>query len=278
MRTQLPLLSLLLALAPLTLTACLATSGDDPESAGTFEAKVLSANSLSYNGLVSNGLTSNGLTSNGLTSNGLTSNGLTSNGLVMDALSDTLTQTFFSYVVGCALPGNQSITIPINSNPVIFAGSLGLAPEWGVADGQCSATCQALVSACVLARVNAQGHHIPLSLRGTGTALEADSTEQSAYPLREGAYFGDIFGSGPRLACSTRDSTLINRVVGPVANRGSSPIKVVADCEDVCDTFESPTAGAYYVNCHDDLASVSTRALFPSVITVYRQNSDQDNP
>ena len=92
----------------------------------------------------------------------------------------------------------------------------GSRPEWGEDNGSCNDSCKRWVSACLLARTNAYGAHVEISIRaprsrfqalGDIDALErtkylqtvedADPTkdENTLFPLREGAYFGNIFNS-----------------------------------------------------------------------------------
>jgi GLTT repeat (6 copies) len=190
----------------------------------------------------------NGLSPNGLTTNGLTTNGLTTNGLVMSVLTDPLAQKFLSYLVSCALPADQQITVTINSTLVTFNGGLGLAPSWGLAGGTCDSSCQAWISACVLSRVNYLGEHVPLSERGPRAGLGSDATERAAYPRREGAYWGDIFSSTQvRYVCTEQGSTLISRSCGP--DPSNSIMNFRGNCTAVCDPADA-TDGSFS-NCRD---------------------------
>jgi hypothetical protein len=123
---------------------------------------------------------------------------------------------FVKYAYSCAMPPGQSMELIINGEAVTFEGSLGLAPEWGRVGGSCNDSCKRWVSACLLARTNAYGAHVEISIRAprshfqaTGdidaldrtqflqTVENADPTkdEKTLFPLREGAYFGNIFNS-----------------------------------------------------------------------------------
>ncbi|KYG03702.1 hypothetical protein BE21_50370 [Sorangium cellulosum] len=106
-----------------------------------------------------------------------------------------------------------SWAIPLGEKPslapvvVAWSGDLGLCPSW--AHGAPSTECQQLVSACLLARNNARGAHVDLSLRWAPLPEEdppgAPSDEritpidermipnaENAYPLQEGAFFGNL--------------------------------------------------------------------------------------
>jgi hypothetical protein len=237
--------------------------GEQEDDLGIAQQAALTENALTENGLVSNGLVSNGLVSNGLVSNGLVSNGL-----VMDALSNNpLAQTFLQYVVSCALPSTQSITLTINNTSTTFTGQLGLAPAWGTDNGTCDGTCRAWISACVLARVNFLGEHVALSLRGPAGILSSSGTERTDYPDREATYYGDIFSTTQkRYACRSPASPLISRVCGPDWATNGCVMNIVNTCDLVCTGGTDSTEG-YYKNCRD-----SDNITYPIAITVYRKS------
>jgi hypothetical protein len=276
------LLSSLMVMS-LPLTGCLDMSEDQVEVISDAHQRAVTQNSLS-----SNGLTANGLTANGLTANGLTANGLTANGLVMTALQDPLTSAaareFLSYVVSCALGPNTTVQVPIDGTLVELSGGLGLASAWGDDNNSCPKECQELVSACVMARVNAQGHHIPLSMRGldsSSPALGSSSTERADYPKEEATYFGNLFVSPPALyACnSTSHPKLISRPCGPEDSRDACVIRILGNCDQILFGATSPICAAqdpsagYRFGCKDEQLR-----SWGNVITVFRKNIDDDNP
>jgi hypothetical protein len=175
-----------------------------------------SENGLSSNGLSSNGLSSNGLSSNGLSSNGLSSNGLAASAAVMSALRDTsptgdLTRTFFAYLISCALPSGHSTSYTWTDttgmvHTEVNLGALGLAPGWE--NNAATQVQKELVSACLGARTNSLGVHVPLSLRAKGvSALSVTSSERSSYTFGEGAFWGNLFNGGsPYLYSCSRDA------------------------------------------------------------------------
>ena len=70
--------------------------------------------------------------------------------------------------------------------------------------GTCQESCQRWVTACVLARTNAYGVHVEISMRAPDdaptaikTALMTAPDERSTYGLREGAYYGNLFETTP---------------------------------------------------------------------------------
>ena len=91
---------------------------------------------------------------------------------------------------------------------VAAPGAIG---DGGVGDGgvgggagTCDESCQRWVSACVLARTNAYGAHVEISMRAPAdapqavkNALATSPGEVETFALREGAYYGNIFETAP---------------------------------------------------------------------------------
>jgi hypothetical protein len=207
------------------------------------------SNGLWSNGLWSNGLWSNGLWSNGLWSNGLWSNGLTGTAAIPgDTLrNSSYARQLLQYIYACAMPSpttdasgavtssydtsldpnNGSLTCS-TSSPCDFgytcSGGKCVVPLKGMiglginADGStwwqsgtCDESCQRWVSACVLARTNAYGVHVQISMRAPTVtplnhelqyakiraALATSPDEVVTYSFREGAYYGNLFATTP---------------------------------------------------------------------------------
>jgi len=149
-----------------------------------------------------NGLSGiNGLTGfNGLSgfngnanSNGLsllyglrTSSGLSSNTGLM---TSPMGRRAVKYVASCALGSGQTLTKADNyGKNHSFGGSMNLAPGW--LDGTPSPSEEGNVSACVLARMNTAGMHVPLWM--DSGASQIGWGQNSAYPVQEAAYFGNV--------------------------------------------------------------------------------------
>jgi hypothetical protein len=226
-------------------------------TANALTANALTANALTANALTANALTANALTANALTANALTANALTANALTANALTAnglTATAQFLKYAVSCALPADQTLTITVDGTQHSFPGQLGLAPEWGEKHGSCDLSCQRWVSACMLARVDAAGVEREISVRGDNKALHPEAKEIRDYPVREGAYFGNLFIAGqPRFLCVTPGATQDTRVCGD--SLANCPMTVVGSCDDVChhgafqsfgDCQTAPHGGATY--------------------------------
>jgi hypothetical protein len=194
---------------------------------------LVAENALTANALTANALTANALTANALTANALTANALTANALTANGLRDPLGRELLKYVVSCALPDGAGVTVQVDGTTYRFAGSIGLAPEWGRASGSCDGSCQRWVSACVLARVDAAGVKREISIRGDNPALRPVWHELRDYPNREATYYGNIFAEHePRYLCLSPGATSDTRVCGPSLD--SCPMTVVGSCDDVC--------------------------------------------
>jgi hypothetical protein len=200
-------------------------------------------NGVTTNGLWNNGLWNNGLWNNGLWNNGLTGqaaipgNLLRGNAYLRQLLQyiytcampgtkyDATGAIVSSYdttldpnggTLSCMTPadgGAASCDVGYecssdNKCVVPLRGGIGLGINgdgstwWG--SGTCDETCQRWVSACVLARTNAYGVHVEISMRAPADAPQAiqdalavSDDERAGWTLREGAYFGNIFATTP---------------------------------------------------------------------------------
>jgi hypothetical protein len=99
----------------------------------------------------------------------------TANEYLSRQLEDVWARQLMRYVVSCALDNNQSVswTDPETEEAIVWKGEGGLCPQWhgrGIGDNP---ACQEAVSACVLARNNALGAQVRISMRGVqnGQAL-----------------------------------------------------------------------------------------------------------
>jgi hypothetical protein len=258
-------LAVALALASSSLTACVVATDEADEDVGTAQQAGLSWNGLSWNGLTGNGLTSTGGVMAALIATGLTTKDVARTDAIADILAtDAQAQMLFSYIVSCALPAGQSVTV----GGTAFQGATGVAPAWGADAASCDGTCQQWVSACVISRVNYLGVHVELSQRGKIAALALTPGEATAYPDREATYFGNVFTSPQKLyACRAAgdDQTLIGRPCGDGADVSGCVISVLsASCQAACSVLDPATG--YFGSCttpHD--------GTFIPAVTVYRQ-------
>jgi hypothetical protein len=239
-----------------------------PEAGDEFEetsSELVTENALTANALTANALTANALTANALTANALTANALTANALTANGLKDPLARMFLKYAVSCALPDGASVSVKVDGTRYTFPGQLGLAAEWGERNGSCDGECQRWVSACMLARVDAAGVERLISVRGDNKALKPEAREVRDYPVREGAYFGNLFIEGqPRYLCLTPGATQDERVCGDSLQ--DCPMTVVGSCDEVCDD------GAYrsFADCRTSKSTRSRYArTYNETITVF---------
>jgi hypothetical protein len=181
----------------LVLTLVLAGCAVDDVETSTVEEYLTGSNRLASNRLASNRLASNRLASNSLSSAALSSNGL---------IETEEGRDVFSYIVSCALPAGQSVTLQDEAgNSYLFRGEIGLAPAWQTSTP--SVTDRRWVTACLLARTNHFGVPVALSMRGPHPQLGVTSQEASQFGVAEGAFFGDLFGETESLWFSCGVST-----------------------------------------------------------------------
>jgi hypothetical protein len=228
------------AMASLTLAGCSSAPGEVEERTGSAQQDAITLNAITLNAITLNAITLNAITLNAITLNAITLNAITLNGL-----KDPTARDVFSYVVSCALPESETLTLNIEGVDYSFPGQLGLAPEWGKAGGDCDGKCQEWVSACVLSRVDYLGVAEPISVRGDNPGLKSSPAELSAYTQREATYYGNIFSSPQKFyACLPPGQTEIPRVCGPSIE--TCGIDVLGSCDDLCG---HPRPDGSYPNC-----------------------------
>jgi hypothetical protein len=245
----------------------------------------LSTDILSLNGLTPAALTENGLAQDGAALGGLVENALSIDGIlstpaIQSALdSDALARTYFHYVVSCALPAGQAIVFPrlAGQTDVTFSGSIGVAASWGEDGGSCDGTCQEWVSACVIARVNHLGAHVPLSLRGGSGALALADGEGAVFPNREATYYGNVLTSPQAMfGCRTTgdDWALISRPCGNGADVSECVIDVVDPCENRCsEAFSDGSYGTCATSTNGGFGGSPpiVNGFFVPAVTVFRE-------
>jgi hypothetical protein len=213
-------------------------------------------NGFWQNGFWQNGFWQNGFWQNGFSQNGFWQNGFWQNGLTGPAAvpGDTLRKSpylreLLQYIYSCAMPPGTYDTYLDPNNGLLtcttsdagpdaggcddgytcspdgkciipLIGSVGVgvnadSSTWG-SSGTCDESCQRWVSACVLARTNAYGVHVEISMRAPANAPQAikdalrvldgerspcpagsETDISCGYTLREGAYYGNIFATTP---------------------------------------------------------------------------------
>jgi hypothetical protein len=246
------------------------TGGDSTTQSNALELQ----NGLArINGLSSaNGLTAaNGLcAANGLSSaNGLSvANGLSSaNGLASanGLMTTTMGRRTVQYIASCALSSSQTLSKNDQyGTPHSYPGSIGLATNW--LSGSISAADEANVSACLMARINSAGMHVPLWMDAAPSSIGWG--QSSTYPVQEGAYFGDVMraasdGTVHAWFCNGRDWTKAV-VPGRLGADKTSGIYTNPFGQDaLCDNFCTKYGTDGYTACNG----------VTNPITVWRQSS-----
>ncbi|WP_375768854.1 hypothetical protein NR798_45455 [Archangium gephyra] len=139
----------------------------EPEPA-TVAREMRVANSLTTQALVLNAISTNPTANTLVATGGLAPlfDPVTGNSYLRLQLRDPDAQSFMSYLVGCALPAGHNVlwkdplTLAVRS----WEGKAGLCPQWET--GAPSQVCKNRVSSCLLARNNALGRRVELSIRG----------------------------------------------------------------------------------------------------------------
>jgi hypothetical protein len=283
-----------LAAACVSLMACTVEAPD---------TSITNQNIGTRNRLASNRLASNRLASNRLASNSLSP--LLANPDTAEMMQSEAGRDVYSYVVSCALPEGTTIEGDVPGAPdvgppdynytcsgehCVFAGAIGLAPRW--VEHKLDNKGQGWVSACLLARVNANGLAESISMRGRNDSLAVIGDELLLYAAEEGAFYGNVFdnttaGSDDEwLALSTNACAGANNDVAHAQARdcatqnGTSGLtycgfNYAGDCRDFTPAFPTPAAcsgftGApdgYYTDCHDEPGAKGKK--FREVITTY---------
>lgn len=149
------------------------------------------------------------------------------------------------YTVQCALPKGDHVLVRRDGRDIILSGSLGLAPQWKRAP--MTAIDQRWMTACILARMNAFGVTVKLSLRADHDALRrVDSAERRRYTYDEGAFYGNLFADPPVLyACSgaggasrapTKRLRVCTQPPRPGETENRCGMTMTGACAEVCET------------------------------------------
>ncbi len=209
-----------------------------------------------------NGLTENSLTVNSLTTNSLSVNSLSVNSLLMGVLAtDAASLSVLKYIVSCALPAGTPFNLTVNGTNYAYSGQVGIAPGWGLQGGSCDATCQGLVSSCVIARINAAGHVVPISVRGAGAG--ESQAELQTYTEADAVFYGNIFSiPQQRYACMPSGGELVRTCGQGVDPSTCTAITYMGACSSVC---SNPASDGSWGSCVDG----SNNAYTP--ISIYLQ-------
>lgn len=161
--------------ALLVVLAGCGAGGGVPESppeaeVGESQARIRIANSLSTQALVLNAIGTNPEANGLLATTKLVDlfSPLGGDPRILKQLHDEDAETFMSYLVSCALGPNQVLWYynprPASAGVHLWGGKAGLCTQW--LNSAPSAACLRRVSGCMLARNNALGRRVELSIRG----------------------------------------------------------------------------------------------------------------
>ena len=189
-------------------------------------------NGIWENGIWENGIWENGIWENGIWENGIWENGIWQGNLVARAVlrDNPYARQLLQYLYSCAMPAGASQLLDAGDGvTVALEGGIGLWPTWaystsdcstdtstvptcrdkvtawrglmpGVPLDECDETCQRWLSACLLARTNAYGERVAISMRAPDDApvaiqnvLATTAEEEAEFGVREGAYYGNLF-------------------------------------------------------------------------------------
>lgn len=198
---------------------CLLETEDGAEALSETDSAVVTSNRLAVNRLAVNRLAVNRLAVNRLAVNSLEAQAVMSTPEGRDVMS---------YVVGCAIPNGQSVTLADSTGvQYTLPGLVGLAPAWATRAPTVSE--QRWVTACLLARTNVNGVPVNISMRhDTNVALVTSAAERTQYSKVEGAFYGNLFAATPTwFACSNRTWT---QLVGTFRACALSANGITTDC------------------------------------------------
>lgn len=191
----------------------------------------------------------------------------------------TLLRELLNYAVGCALDEHERFEVVwTDTNGHVhresYRGQLGLAPDWQTQP--LNVVEQEWVTACLATRTNWYAEPIRISMRGNTPELTNANVEANLFPIREGAFWGNLFSAVPHVrACydsanvayaqaQRRECSAGHVEMGTVVECGL--IHVVGPCDEAC--APNSTAG-HYANCRADRPDLLNNAQTARVITVF---------
>ena len=214
---------LFMLLAP-AMVSC-APARDDAPDVASAQSGVSNSNRLSMNRLALNRLALNGVIPGGIEAGEL--------------LETEEGREILHYVVQCAIEDGEILTASVDGETYEFPGLLGLVPSWehepiGLAD-------QRLISACLLAHVNALGQSVEISVRAHHVVTTTPA-ERRNYPVYEGTFFGQVLdgetllayacqGSDAEAALAHSEARALRRCTDATSE---CAIEAMERCRDVC--------------------------------------------
>jgi hypothetical protein len=268
---------------PAVLAVC-ACSLDEEAPPELDEAAYISFNALAPDALIDNGDALAALA------------GAALDGAPTDLVDSESGRELLSYVVRCALRAGDEASFPRAGAPdLVYTGLVGIAQSWK--GSSLGGKGQRLMTACLMAHVNAVGTQVPISVRSP-TLRDAPLTEKLLFPAQEMAVYGDVFappserdlfvcfgqavaqslggngGLGSALGlptyldyrmCSVSESCGFRRV-GACYRWPSQPDVPRSACE--------VRSGNYYNKCHEAPIQEGSTPAWDDTVSVYLQPAD----
>lgn len=146
------------------------------------------------------------------------------------------------YIAQCALSEGDSLVVEHDGESEELPGLLGLLPGW--VEREMSAGEQRLLSACLLAHVNAFGVSVAISVRAGSLSYGQDELRE--YSVYEGTFFGQVFdGELERIyscqghaADNAREASEARHMRVCTDLDDDCGVISLGRCRDVCDRFE----------------------------------------
>jgi hypothetical protein len=266
-------------------TVALFTACVDLPDESTTSANVLSANRIGANRIGANRIGANRLPASRLATTQLSTGQLAVNMQTAGKILETAeSREVFSLIVSCAMPPGLTLSATVGEDTFLFPGEMGLALGWLL--GPLDLAGQGWVSACMLARINANDIAFPISMRGPNPSLGMAPGEREIWSIEEGAFFGNLFGPLDQdiqwYAC--RGAGQASGEFGGLTQRDCAEpdpdapgltqcgFNFVGDCgtfatTPACEQFSG--AGTFYARCHTGGTKVGADVVFQQVITAY---------
>jgi hypothetical protein len=245
---------------------------------------VIASNRIGSNRIGSNRIGSNRLATARLATTTLSTGQLAINSQTAGKILESAeSRELLSLIVSCAMPPNITLVATVQDQTFFFPGEMGLALGWIA--GPLDLAGQGWVSACMLARINANDIAFPISMRGPNPALGLVSGEREVWSVEEGAFFGNLFGplnesiqwyacrgagqaAGETGGLTQRDCAEPDPAAPGLTQCG---FNYVGDCgtfavSPACEQFSG--SGTFYARCHTGFKG-GTDKVFQQVITAY---------
>jgi hypothetical protein len=178
------------------------------------------------------------------------------------------------YLAKCALGSTQTLVKKDQfGTSYTFLGALGLAPNW--LTGACDAGCQERITACLLSMANRDGKHVSIELVSAAPSMSAIGTggDDVTFPNQEGAVFGNLFPSPPKMyTCTGTASDHAEQVKRYcIDGTGCDLFTKVGTCASACTQTCTTGPGGKQV-CSASSCRSPSGTSFAAPLTIYLRN------